>query len=787
MTALDAKLLKDLARLRWQALAIALVLAAASATFIMSQGLHSSLRQTRDAYYARNGFADLFAQAVRAPRGVVARIAAIPGVQHAEGRIQQFASLDMPGTEAPVGALFNAIDEEGGDRLNRVTLRQGHLPRASYPGDVVVDEAFAKANRLAPGDHVTALIHGRRLQLLIVGVGIAPDFVYALGPGDILPDETRFGVFWMGQKALETATDRADAVNSVAVRLSREAREADVIRAMDRILAPYGGTGTHGRADHLSHAFVDNELQQLAAITRVIPPVFLIVAMFLVYVVIGRLVATERSQIGLLKAFGYSDRAIAGHYLKLALVIALLAALIGSAAGIWMGGAMAGLYGQYYHFPSLAYVVSPSLLLVAGALSMITAGLGALGGVRSAAGLSPAVAMSPPPPPAYRAGWVERVGRKLGFSVIGHMIVRHIARWPGRSAITVLGVALAGALLFATLQFIDASRTMIDGHFFRAQRQDMTVTFVEPRNDDALHALARLPGVLRVEAARSLPVRLVNGRRAERTAIESVGAQSMLSLRIDTSGEVVAVPEGGLLLSRQLADRLDVRPGAWLQVEMLGGRRTVAQLPVARIVDEYVGMRAYAAPSTLASLAREEGQVDAALLRIDPAAREDILARLKEMPQVLSVSEKAAGIARFKAMIDDNLLTMIGFYVGLAGAIVVGVVYNSARIVHAERAHEMATLRVLGYFRSEVGLVLLGELALLVLVALPLACLFGLVLARMMTAMFSSDLFRLPFAPNPASYGWSVVTLVLAAAMTAGTVARRLWTLDMVRVLKARD
>jgi putative ABC transport system permease protein len=198
-------------------------------------------------------------------------------------------------------------------------------------------------------------------------------------------------------------------------------------------------------------------------------------------------------------------------------------------------------------------------------------------------------------------------------------------------------------------------------------------------------------------------------------------------------------------------------------------------------------MRAYGSPATLAALARDEGPVDAALLRIDPAARDAILARLKDMPQVLGVSEKAAGIARFEAMIDDNLLTMIGFYVGFAGAIVVGVVYNSARIIHSERAHELATLRVLGYFRSEVGVVLLGELALLVLLALPLACLVGFGLAWVMTEMFSSDLFRLPFAPDRASYGWSTVTVLLAAAATAGTVARRVRTLDMVRVLKARE
>ena len=785
--ALDAKLLRDLWRLRGQVLAIALVLAGATATFIMSVGVHRSLSATRDAYYAQSQFADLFAGMTRAPEGVVARAAALPGVARAEGRIQMFATLDFPDRIEPVRALINGIDDGGGARLNRLTLRTGRLPSPAAPAEVVVDEAFATANTLQPGDRVAALVQGRRLTLAIVGIGLAPDFIYALGPGDILPDDRRFGVFWMGGRALAAATNREGAINSLSVTLAPGAVEAEVIRGLDALLAPYGGTGAYARKDHLSHAFVENELLQLDAITRVIPPVFLGVAAFLVYIVLGRMIRTERSQIGLVKAFGYSDWAIGSHYLKLALAIALIATIMGAAAGIRMGGGMTAIYSKYYHFPFLDYQVSPPVILMAAALSIGTAALGALGGVRSAVALAPAAAMSPPPPPVYRAGPVERWGQRVGLSASGNMILRHIARWPGRSAITVLGVALSGGLLFSNLQFIDASGTMIDAFFFRAQRQDLTVTFTEPRRDDALHALARLPGVLRVEPARGVAVKLMNGQRMERSVLESSPADAQLSLRIDRHGAAHPLPADGLMLSRQLADKLGIAVGENVRVEMLGGRRTEALMPVTAIVDEYIGARAYAAQATLARLTRDGATAGTALLRIDPAARASILARLKAMPMVLGVSEKAASVAKFERMIDDNLLTMIVFFVGFAGAITVGVVYNSARIILSERAHELATLRVLGYFRSEVGLVLVGELALLVAAAVPFACVIGNLLARLMVALFSSDLFRLPFAPARASYGWSVLVVLAAAMLTALVVARRVQQLDMVRVLKARE
>ena len=787
MTSLDLKLMRDLWRMRGQAFAIALVLAAATATFVLSMGVHRSLTETRDAYYARNHFADVFVSMTRAPRTIVDRIAQIPGVRRAEGTIHQYATLDFPGRAMPARALINSVNEFGKDRLNQVTLREGRMPRPGEADEIVIDEAFAEANAMGPGDTIDALIYGSKQRLKVVGVGLAPNYIYALAPGDLVPDNKRFGIFWMGQKALEAATDRTEAINYLSLTLEKGASRADVIRKVDDILEPYGGSGAFGREDQISHAFLDNELMQLDAMTKVIPPVFLLVSTFLVYIVLGRMIRTERTQIGLIKAFGYSDWAIGWHYLKFALVIALLAMLLGSLAGIWMGRAMTQLYAEYYRFPFLYYRLSPAVFLAAGGLSTGAAALGAIGGMRSAVQLTPAVAMSPPPPPVYRAGLVEQLGQVAGFSTIGHMIVRHIARWPGRSAITVFGVALSMALLFATMQFLDSTRTMLDSFFFRAQRQDMTVTFIEPRNEDALHELAQIPGVLRVEPTRAVPVEMSHANRSERTAIEGAESNTKLTARIDKDGSEIDLPAAGLMLSRQLADKLGVHAGDRVYVEMLGGRRTKAFLPVASIVDEFIGDRAYAAEPTLEKIARDASPAGAALLRIDPAARDRILTKLKEMPVVLGVTERDAAMQKFEEVVESNISTMLFFYISFASAIAVGVVYNSARILFSERVHELATLRVLGYHRSEVGVVLLGELALLVVFSVPFGCIIGYWMAQLMTAMFSSDLFRLPFAPSRASYGWSIVVVLLAALGTALFVARRVLRLDMVRVLKARE
>lgn len=787
MSALDIKLRNDLWRLRGQVLAIAVVLAAAAAIFVLSAGTHASLVAARETFYARNGFADVFAELTRAPADTVDRAGALPGVARAEGGIRQLAMLEMPGSNAPIRAIIHSIDAQRPRQINRITLKQGRLPASGAADEIIADEAFAEANGLAVGDRLAAVIYGKRQNLRIVGIGLAPDYIFAVAPGELVPDSRRFGVLWMDRRALEAATDRKDAINTLVLRLEPYAVTGDVIRQVDHLLEPYGGTGAYARADQLSHALLDSELKQLDALTRVIPPVFLLVATFLVMVVLGRLIQTERAQIGLMKAFGYSNAGVGWHYCKFALAIAGLASVLGCGAGVWMGQSMTDLYARYYRFPVLDFRFDPAVFLIAVALALGAALLGAIIGVRSAVRITPAEALAPPPPPIYHNGPLERLALRARLSPAGLMIVRHIARWPGRALLTMSGVALSLGLLFATVQFQDSSRFMIETFFVRAQAQDLTITFTHPHNEKALHELARLPGVIRVEAVRAVPVRLSAGNRTERAAIESVSSAGQLSAQIDRDGTRLALPPRGLMLSRQLADQLAVGPGAVVLVDVLDGTRSRGTYRVASIIDEFIGTRAYASEETLLAITRDALPASVALLRIDQTQRDAILPLLADMPGVLGVSERSAAFAMFEAMIDDNLYTMLFVFIGFASAIVVGVVYNSARILFSERAHELATLRVLGYHRREVAAILVGELALLVVLAIPLGCVVGYGLGQVMTAMFSSDLFRIPFAPERATYGLAIIVVLTAAAATCALVAQRVLALDLVRVLKARE
>ncbi len=785
MKALDLKLLRDLWNARAQAFGVCVVLAVATWTFILANGAYQSLSDTRDSYYDRNSFADVFVSMTRAQRSIVAKAASIKGVQRAEGTIRQYATLDLPNRDVPARALVTSVKENVGNRLNRITLQSGRLPRAGATSEIVIDEAFAQANSLGPGDQINTIIYGSRHRLDVVGIGLSPEFIFAMGPGDLLPDERRFGIFWMGEKALEAVTDRTEAINYLSLKLDHGASEADVIREVDLLVSAFGATGAHGRDSHLSHAFISNELDQLKAITSVIPPVFLLVAAFLVYVVISRIIRTERTQIGLLKATGYSDWSIGWHYLKFTLIIAGLGAALGSVAGVWIGRDVTSFYANLYRFPFFQYELSLSVLLTAAGMSVGAALLGAFVGVRAAVRLEPAVAMAPQAPAAYRPGPIEALGRRAGFTPIGNMIVRHIVRWPLRSAMTVQGVALSIGLLFSTLQFVDSARVMVDSSFVRAQRQDMSVMFIEPRNEDVIYALAQLPGVLRAEPSRSAVVKIRKGHLEERVMLLGVADDAQLSARIHRDGPEVRMPKNGLMLSQHLASKIGAKTGDRVEVELLGGKQTLATMAVTGVVEEFFAEQAYVSENALERITKDASPVGSALLRIDANERVRLLDRFKDMPNVLGVVERDAAITKFEQLIDENILTLISVFAVFAGAVTAGVVYNSARILLAERVHDLAILRVLGFHRREVVLVLLGELALLVAIAVPLGCVLGHFIAQYMTSMFTSDLFRLPYAPARSTFAYAVLICLGSALLSALIVARRILRLDTVKVLQS--
>ena len=787
MSALDKKLFRDLSGIWGQALAIALVLAAGIATLVLANGAYRSLYETREAYYERYRFADLFATARRMPAYQLERIAAIPGVSVAQARIQSSAILDIPGLPPPATAQIISLPVVGQPRLNALYMREGRLPDPLRDEEVVVNEAFAKEHGFRSGNEFRAILHGNRKTLRIVGIALSPEFIYALGPGDLVPDDRRFGVVWMGKAAAEAAFDQKGAYNSITLKLMRDARPEQVLQELDALLERYGGRGGFDRDDQQSHAFVKAELEQLQAMSFIIPPIFLAVAAFLINMTLARLISMEREQIGLLKALGYSNVAIALHYMKFVSVIAIVGMIIGIGAGVWLGRGLTRLYGDFYHFPFLVFVNPIDVFVIACLIGLAAAWGGSLLAVSSVIKLSPAVAMAPPVPTRYGRSWVEYFAHRAGMSQMSMMILRHLARFPVRAGLTIIGIAMSGALLVMSLSSRDSVEKMINITFFQSTRQDITVGFDNLKPERVALELARLPGVLRAEPYRSVAVTLRNGTRSKRVTLQAVRRESDLQQLLDLDLKPMAVPEMGLALSEKLAEILGVGPGDRVWVETMDHHRRHFLMPVTAIEQGYLGLYAHAEYGGLSAQLGDGRAVTAVDLAIDTGQIDALYERLKESPSIASVTLLRASRKKLRDTLAENLNIMMTVYTVLAIVITFGVVYNSARVQLSERARELASLRVMGFTTAEVSWVLLGEIALIVAIAVPLSFGLGAVFTAGMLSGFETELYRIPFAVSRSTFGWTAVIVIATAVVSALMVRSRIDQLNLIAVLKTRE
>ncbi len=786
MRALDRKLFRELWELKAQVLAISLVLAAGLATYVMAAATLDSLQTTQARMYREFRFPEVFSGLKRAPEAVADRLAAIPGMREVETRVVAPATMELEGYGLPINGQIVSLPV-GPQKLNVLHISAGRLPEPDRENEIAISDGFTTAHNMKPGRQLLITINGHQRRVDIVGIVSTPEFVYQLAPGSIVPDFANYAIVWMGRKALESAYDMTGAFNQVAGTLDPGASLKDTLDAMDVVLAPFGGLDAYGRKDQISHRYLTEEFRQLEQMATLFPFIFLSVAAFLLNVVLSRLMATQRGQIAILKAFGYTNASIVIHFLKLAVLIAAVGLILGIAAGAWMGSGMAGLYMDVYRFPYLDFALRPGVIGVSAAYCVICAMAGTVLSVLRAAKESPAVAMQPAAPGLYRASLVERLGLEHFFSQPTRMILRNIERRPLKSFLSMIGVAMSTGILILGGFWGDAVDFMVFAQLRRAQIEDLAVTFTGPVEANALKSLVSLNGVSYAEPTRSVPSRIVFEHRSYRTALQGVEPDGVLRRLLDRDLRRVELPVDGVVLTDYLATMLGAKPGDMLTVELLEGTRAVRQLPLAGLVSEYVGVNAYMRLDSLNRFMREGETVTGAFLSADMEKEASIYAKLRDMPVVAGTSARMRALRAFYDTLAAQMLTFAFFNTILAATIAIGVIYNTARITLSERSRELASLRVLGYTRGEVSYILLGELALLVFVAIPVGCGIGYSLAGVMAASAQTELFRVPMVVDKGTFAFAGLVVVIATVISALVVRRRVDHFDLVEVLKARE
>lgn len=787
MKALDRKLVRDLKSLRGQAIAIAFVIIAGVATYVGMRSVMHTLTGTLEEYYDAYRFAEGFASVRRAPERVGENLRRVPGMNTVQTRITAGVNLEVEGFDEPVSGMLVSLPPDGQPALNRLYVREGRLVRPGREEEVVLNEVFAEAHGFQPNDQLTAIINGRRRVLRVVGIALSPEHLMQIQPGSIFPDAERFGVLWMGRDALAAAYDMEGAFNDVAFTIAPGADIRDVIDHVDEILRPYGGQGAYEREDQASHNVITEEFRQLDGMSSMLPMIFLAVAAFLLNIVVSRLIALQREQVAVLKAFGYSSAAVGIHYIKLVLLIAVIGTAFGTLLGIWIGQAMADLYLVYYRFPFLEYSLQPGVVLTAVLLTSGASLVGVVQAVRKAVRLAPAEAMRPAPPASYRPTVVERLGLKRFFDQPTRIIMRNLERQPVKAILTMVGMASSCAILIMGLFFSDAFDHMIRVQYGLAQRDDITVTFVEPTSMAAVHELRSIEGVQHAEPFRAAPVRIHREHRRYDTAIQGIPSGSYLRRVIDTDLQPVPIPPDGLVLTERLAENLSVALGDWVDVEVMEGARRTRRVRVAGVAQQYIGIGAYMNLEALNRLVDGRQSISGALLMIDQAHEQAINASLRNRPRVASSASQERVIQSFMDTAAESMLTMTFILSLFAGVIAFGVIYNSARISLSERDRELASLRVLGFTRGEIAYILLGELAVLTLLAIPLGLLLGAAVTGLVVQGLQTDLYQIPLVLGSETFSLAATVVLTASLVSALIIRRKLNTLDLIAVLKTRE
>jgi putative ABC transport system permease protein len=787
MKALNRKLWRDLWRMKGQVFAITLVIISGVATFIMFISTMDSLNLTRNTFYRDYSFADVFVNLKRAPESLKDKLKDVPGVNQIETRVSAYVKLAISNFPEPVNARIISIPDDGKPLLNRLYIRKGRLADPTKDNEVVINENFAQAHGFNLGDRFAAIINGKWKTLTITGIALSPEFVLLMKPEAMSPDFKRYGVLWMSRKALSKAYDMDGAFNNVVLTLYPDAKLSDVLAQLDTIVEQYGGFGAYARKDQISHRLLSAEFQQLQKSSEIFPTIFIFVAAFLLNVVMSRTINTQREQVAALKAFGYNNIDIGIHYAKLVVLIISAGLVGGIAAGIWFGKMLGGIYMEVYRFPFLIYTLHPKVIIAAVLISIASALVGTLHSLWRAARQPPAEAMRPEPPAKYRVTLIEKTGIGRWLSQLSRIIARNIERKPIRTFLSIIGIAVACATMISSGFFKDSIAFMVNVQFVLSQKEDMTVAFAETTSRRAIYELKELPGVHHAETFRTVPAKLKFGHRSFKTVINGIEPDSRLHLLLNTNLQTISLPPSGIVLTDHLGKILGVKAGDMLTVEVLEGSKPIRQVPVVALVTLYLGVMGYMDLTALNRLMREGDAISGAYLVTDPMHSEKLYQSFIKMPRVSGTVLRRNEVRNFYDVQAKGMLFFTFIATLMACSIAFGVVYNSARIALSERSRELSSLRVLGYTRGEISYILLGELGLITLIAIPLGFFIGYWLCAYIAQALASDLFRVPLVIEAKTYSLAAA-VVLASALASGLIVRhKLDHLDLVEVLKTRE
>ncbi|MBW3599349.1 MAG: FtsX-like permease family protein [Planctomycetes bacterium] len=792
MRALNRKLAREICRSKGLLLAITSIIAVGVMCYVAMQSAYLNLSAAKTRYYRMCRMADFWVDVKKVPLAELEALGRIRGVAEYQPRITFPATVDLENVPEPLNGQVISLPDRREPTLNDILLRQGGYFTDRRENEVIVNDAFARARNIYPGQWIHLLLNDRRQELFVVGTAISSEFTYLLGPGTLVPDPETYGVFYVKRTFAEDVFDFDGAANQVVGRLSPElaGESNDTLRSAETLLEPYGVFSVTPLRLQASNQFLSNEIEGLGAIAAVVPTIFLAVAAVVLNVLITRLARQQRVVIGTLKALGYTNGQVFAHFLKFGLSVGVAGGVLGALLGYTASAGMTQVYQHFFQFPDLRSQLHWNTFALGMAVSLVCAIAGSLHGAWSMLQLQPAEAMRPEPPARGGAILLERLTLvwKL-FSSGWRLALRSVFRHRVRSAAAVFAAMMGAALLVTGFMMVQSQDYFLDFQFYRTMRSDIDLVLKGSQGREALDEVRQLPGVDHAEPQLMVAGTFEHGPFRRKEAIIGLLPDARLTIPHDAEGRRIPLPRSGLVLSRRMAEILHVRPGDQVSFTPVQEERRTLEATVAQIADSYMGLTIYADIHYLSRLMGEEFAVSGVQLQTDP--RPDVLRRLnhelKQLPGVEAISDRQRLVENLTKTLLQNQFVFIGVLVIFAGVIFFGSVVNSSMVNLAERQREVATFRALGYSKWSIGAMFLRESLLTNMTGAVLGLPIGYGLMWLTATAYANDLVRLPVIATPAIWGWALGWAVVFALLAHAVVQWRINTMNYLEALKVKE
>lgn len=794
MRLLRRSLLRDIAARRAQFVAIGVTILLGVALFGASYDAFQNLTASYEGLYRDLAFADVVATGGDAS-AIADRLSTEPGVAAVATR----TVADVPiaiGDHRLIGRVVG-LPASGEPAVNRVQVLRGSGLDPSKPDGVLVEQHMAGAFHLEEGATVRVLGSSGWRDATVLGVVASPEYLWpARSRQEVLVPLDEFGVVF-APESFAAASPPGTLYPETLVRLVADAPNSSLDRVAS-LAIDAGATSTMSKAEQPSNATLQEDVSGFGELSLAFPLLFLGAGALAMSVLLGRMVATHRAQIGVLRASGFRRRTVLTHYMGAGLLVGVAGSVPGALLGGLAAAAITGIYTGVLSIPSRIVDVRPSTVAIGVLIGPVAGALAALGPARRAASTSPAEAMRGAVP--IGRGTISLAERILPplrrLPTRWRVAVRGIGRNRRRSLSTIVGIALATSLIFVSWAMVDTIQILLDRQFAQIERADATVMLTDSVPAGQIGSAVAADGVTAAEPELGLPVALVSASHRYATTIVGLQPDTTMRSLPDADGHRLPLVDGGIVLGVALRDTLAVRVGDSVSVEAAsggsvgrGGPPNGTSLRVSGFVNEPLGSYAYATLSTVAAIAGlppSDPPVTTALVRYQAGAdREAVRDRLLASASVAAAVDTKA-LYKTAQSFMGLFYAFIGVMLVLGGLMAFALIFNTLSANVMERAVELTALRSLGMASATIGRLVTAENLLLTIVALVPGLVVAYLMAAAFMASFSSDLFQFNLEVRPTTFIGTAAVILIVALLSQWPSLRAIGRLDIARVVRER-